>query len=264
MPTPLTPPARSDQPPGRRGAGCLWALGALVALVALLVGGTAVHDVVRTRQRTAAAQVQVDAAYTEVRPAADRRRQSGDAALSTVLGPVVLRSSVLQCTLDEDYAGFNVLRWNQFCVLRTIDAYRPDLPVPALTARLDEAAAADGRSPVQLGSAAGASLTKGCGVLRGHTEDAGGPDGWSVVVSRLAARGFDPLDVDGTRGSCHPPRQAYDVQRNEVEQAYDPAALDAAHTWVVVERRELVVTLDLGCGGLLCDLPTSGVVMPQR
>lgn len=79
----------------------------------------------------------------------------------------------------------------------------------------------------------------------------------------MPAGGFDPSDTAGLGSDCHPPQQLYDVQQNRVEQAYDPADLDADHTWVTVERREPVISSDLGCAGLFCDLPTSGTVMPR-
>ena len=239
-------------------------MAAVVLVVALLVGLVELHGVVRTHQRTDQAQARVDAAYAAVRPAADQRHQAGDEALTNVLGPATLRSSVVHCDLDEIDAGLLVEDWRQVCVLWTIDAYRSDAPVPELRAQLRRAAAAGARSGALLGRPADRPLVRGCGVLQGYTEDAAGPGGWSVVVSRLPAHGFDPLDEDGTRSLCHPPRQVYEVGRNQVEQRYDPASLDAGRTWVVVQRTEPVISLDLGCAGLLfCDLPTSGVLLPR-
>lgn len=250
--------------PRRRLSRGLRLLIGIVVGLALVIGGVVVTGHLRQALRTSGLQDTVDQAYAVARPEAERRRSTGDAVLTDLLGPVLLRSSAVTCTLDHSDAGLMVQSWSQQCMIRTVDVYPTTLSYADLDARAESAARTANLEDSVLGAAvAGAVPRTGCGPVRSTGDRwATGPQ---VTVTRLQAGAFHPTDPDRDLATdCQVPVPVYDVPTTRVDASFVREAVTADRSWVVVERRTEFLTTDLGCVGILfCSAPISSARLPR-
>lgn len=250
--------------PSREGARARSAVTAGVLLLVAILLAVFVVPQVRTQRRTAQLQTATTAAHQQTRPAVDQRRRTADQILARTLGPAALRSAVVSCRLEEDYAGLMVQNWRQVCTIRTLDIYPTSLRYPALAAQLES----DATSVEELLGAASTDPAPrdGCGPMRSYSSPSLRTPLTRINLTRLQADRFNhPDDPAGTTGCSRPP-QSYPstTGATRIEAAFPPELMDLARSWVVMERDTEFFRQDLGCAGFLaCSPPVRRPVLPQ-
>lgn len=262
----MSAPQKSGRPRSALRGGVSRTLKVLTAstvTLALVAAGAVALSRVHRHQRTQHLQATVDATYAATRPAADRRHRTGDTLVAEVLGPHTFQASSVRCVLNGEDAGLIKQNWRLDCAIRTVDAYRTDLPYPRIASQLQQRADAFRGDPLVLGRPVTTTTPPhGCGTLRAHSGES--PLDASVTISRLQAGHFEPTEHTGDPyHGCSAPVPVYDLPTTRVEVAYPDTAVDPQHSWLTVERDTPFLSQSLGCAPPWCGVPVAEHVLPR-